>query len=101
MQELGLPKLASDYRDLSSKLMEHERNSCIRDAENFRAQGLAQGPATLTPMPMPMPASSGLVFADPYSIMDFDSPDDGEFSASGTGGPGDLLLDSDGYLQFE
>lgn len=96
MQKLGLPKLASNYRSLSTKLMEHELSRYIQDAENFRTQG----PATLTPMPMTMPASSDLVFTDPYLILEGDSQDDGDFSASGTGGPGDSLFhsDGDGYL---
>ena len=103
MQKLGLPKLASDYKDLSARLMEHERSRYIRDAENFRAQWPAQGPATLTPMPMPMPASSDLIFPDPYSIIDADSPDDGDSSAPRAGGPGDSLFDSDedGFLHLE
>jgi hypothetical protein len=93
MQELGLPSLASDYKDLSAKLMEHELNHYIRGAENFRAQG----PATLTPMPVSMPDSNDSVSPDP---MDPESQDDGDSPVSGSGGPGDLLFSSDeeGFL---
>jgi hypothetical protein len=102
MQALGLPNLASEYKGLSAKLMDHELSRYLRDAETFRAQGPAQGPATSTPMPMPMPVSSDSVFSDNFLMMDVDSQDDGDSSAPGTGGLADQLLDSDGdgFLDF-
>lgn len=95
MQELGLPSLASDYKDLSAKLMEHEVNHYIRGAENFRAQG----PATLTPMPVSMPDSNDPVSPDPMGV---ESQDDGDSPVSGSGGPGDILFSSDeeGFLHL-
>lgn len=98
MQALGLPNLASEYKGLSAKLMDHELSRYLRDAETFRAQGPAQGP---TPMPMPMPASSNSVFSDNFLMMDVDSQDDGDSSAPGTGGLADLLLDSDQLLDSD
>ena len=80
--------------------MEHELNRRIRAAEDIRAQGPSQGPATLTPT---MPASSGLVFSDTYLGMEIDSPDEEDLSASGIGGLSEPLWDSDedGFLYFE
>jgi len=105
MKTLDLPGLAVKYKDLTNKVMEHERN---RYAQNFRALPSAPSPPMPMPMPMPMPTptptltSSGLGFPDTNLEMDFDSQDDEFFSTFGANELADSVWgqDEDGFLHF-
>jgi hypothetical protein len=100
MQRLGLPGLASDFKDLSVKVMEHELSRYVRSAKAFQAQGCASSIPTPMPMPTPVPAPSSTAVSDTYSMLDIDSQEEGEFLASDTGEPADSTweLSEDGYI---
>jgi len=100
MKTLDLPGLAMKYKDLSSKVMEHEVN---RYVPIFRALPPAISTPISVPMPMPMATSSSLGFSDTHLAMDGDSQDEEFFSAFGTDGLADSVwdLDEDGYMQLE
>jgi len=101
MKDLRLPELAAKYKDLSSRIMEHEVN---RYVQIFRAMP----PATATPMPMPMPmlmpmptpTSSSVEFTDTNLATDVDSQDEEFFSGFGIDEPVDSAWEEgeDGYL---